>query len=105
MTSCLIYYRSMIRCLRGNFCFLMVTLLLIIRSPGYAQSAPTVLTQGAVVIGQCSGHTSEPGCVPPNLFGPTGLTLCPTTQCPHFAHFIGSAQAVLNQTLSSAIAT
>jgi hypothetical protein len=31
--------------------------------------------------------------------------LYPNTQFPHFAHFIGSAQAVLNQTLSSAIAT
>src|SRR3974377_465343 len=67
------------------------------------QTAP--LTQGTVVIGQCAGHTSEPGCVLPNLFGPTGLTLYNNPVFPHYAHFTGSAQTTLNQTLSTAIAT
>jgi hypothetical protein len=63
------------------------------------------LTPGTVVTGQCYGHESEPGCVLPNLFGPEGLTLFNNPVFPHFAHFIGSAQDTLNQTLSSAIAT
>ena len=63
------------------------------------------LTTGTVVTGQCLGHESQPGCVLPNLFGPQGLTLFPSAQFPHYAHFIGSAQTTLNQTLSSAIAT
>jgi hypothetical protein len=41
----------------------------------------------------------------PNLFGPTGLSLYANPVVPHYAHFIGSAQTTLNQTLSSAIAT
>jgi Putative MetA-pathway of phenol degradation len=58
-----------------------------------------------VVTGQCQGHESEPGCVLPNLFGSQGLTLANNPVFPHYAHFIGSAQETLNQTLSSAIAT
>jgi hypothetical protein len=58
-----------------------------------------------VVIGQCAGHTNEPACVLPNLFGPAGITLFPSPQFPHYAHFIGSAQTIMNQTLSSAIGT
>ncbi len=65
----------------------------------------TPLTQGTVVTGQCNGRTKEPSCVLPNLFGPTGLTLFSGGAFPHYAHFIGSAQTTLNQTLSSAIAT
>jgi hypothetical protein len=65
----------------------------------------TPLTPTTVVTGQCQGHESEPGCVLPNLFGPTGLTLFNNPALPHFAHFVGSAQTTLNQTLSSAIAT
>jgi hypothetical protein len=41
----------------------------------------------------------------PVLFGNTGLTVFPNANFPHYAHFIGSAQTTLNQTLSSAIAT
>jgi hypothetical protein len=41
----------------------------------------------------------------PNLFGETGLSLYANPTVPHYAHFIGSAQTTLNQTLSSAIAT
>lgn len=63
------------------------------------------LVPGSVVTGQCQGHGGEPGCVLPNLFGPTGLTVYPNPVFPHYAHFIGSAQTTLNQTLSSAIAT
>ena len=62
------------------------------------------LTPGTVVTGQCDGH-SEPGCSLPNLFGRFGLTLFPNPGFPHYAHFIGSAQTTLNQTLSTAIAT
>jgi hypothetical protein len=72
-------------------------------SKSYAQSTP--LTEGTVVTGQCNGRGSEPGCVLPNLFGNTGLTLFRDPVTPHFAHFLGSAQETLNQTLSTAIAT
>lgn len=65
----------------------------------------TPLTQGTVVTGQCSGHAHEPGCVLPNLFGSGGLTLFNNPVFPHYAHFVGSAQTTLNQTLGSAIAT
>jgi hypothetical protein len=57
------------------------------------------------VTGQCQGHQTEPGCVLPNLFGPDGLTLFPSPTFPHYAHFIGSAQTTINQTVSTAIAT
>jgi hypothetical protein len=66
-----------------------------------AQAQP--YTQNSVITGQCSsGYAKDPGCVLPNVFGPNGLTL-PNTS--HFAHFSGSAVDVLNQTLSTAIAT
>ena len=53
------------------------------------------------------GHVNWPGCVLPNLFGPTGLTVYTNPNLPfqHHTHFIGAAQTTLNQTLSSAIAT
>lgn len=63
------------------------------------------LVPGSVVTGQCQSRTGEPACVLPNLFGPTGLTVYSNPVFPHYAHFIGSAQTTLNQTLSSAIAT
>jgi hypothetical protein len=67
--------------------------------------AQTPLVPGTIVTGQCQGHESDPGCVLPNLFGPQGLTLANNPIFPHYAHFIGSAQDTLNQTLSTAIAT
>jgi len=70
-----------------------------------AQGGPQPLVQGTVVTGQCWGHASEPGCVLPSLFGPGGLSLANTGRFPHYAHFIGSAQTTLNQTLGTAIAT
>jgi hypothetical protein len=70
-----------------------------------AQPTTVVLTPGTVVTGQCNGRGSEPGCVLPNLYGPTGLTLFNNPEFSHFAHFVGSAQTTLNQTLSTAIAT
>lgn len=63
------------------------------------------LVPGTVVTGQCQGHEGAPGCVLPNLFGSTGLSVFPSTVFPHYAHFIGSAQTTLNQTLGNAIAT
>ena len=63
------------------------------------------LVPGTVVTGQCQGRSGEPGCVLPNLFGPTGLTVFSNPVVPHYAHFVGAAQTTLNQTLSSAIAT
>ena len=63
------------------------------------------LVPGTMVTGQCHGHEGAPGCVLPNLFGATGLSVFPNPVVPHYAHFIGSAQTTLNQTLSSAIAT
>jgi len=84
--------------------FLLLTL--VTCSVGKSQSTlATVLSPGTVVIGQCAGHTNEPGCVLPNLFGPQGITLFPNPAFPHYAHFIGSAQTIMNQTLSSAIGT
>jgi hypothetical protein len=71
----------------------------------YGQSGPQPLTEGTIVTGQCNGHQSQPGCVLPNLFGATGLSLASNPVFPHYAHFIGSAQTTLNQTLGSAIAT
>jgi hypothetical protein len=66
----------------------------------------TLLGQGTVVTGTCHGHESDPGCVLPNLFGPSGLTLAvPAGGFSHYAHFVGAAQQTLNTTLSSAIAT
>jgi hypothetical protein len=69
------------------------------------QSPPQPLNPGTVVTGQCQGNESEPGCVLPNLFGTQGLSLFPISAFPHYAHFIGSAEATLNTTLSTAIAT
>src|SRR5215831_5720380 len=63
------------------------------------------LTPGTPVTGQCQGRESEPGCVLPNLFGPQGLSLFPSPVFPHYAHYIGTAQAAVNQTVSTAIAT
>ncbi len=71
----------------------------------FAQSGPQPLKLGDTVTGQCEGHANEPGCVLPNLFGPQGLTLFNNPAFTHFAHFVGSAQETLNQTLSTAIAT
>lgn len=80
----------------------MLTVFFTLTSLCFAQ---TPLTQGTVVTGQCFGHGSDPGCVLPNLFGPQGLTLFFNPVFPHYAHFTGSAQATLNQSLSTAIAT
>lgn len=88
-----------------NVPFTGFVFLAIASSVGYAQSGPTLLSPGTVVIGQCGGHTNEPGCVLPNLFGPQGITLYPNPSFPHYAHFLGSAQTTINQTLSSAIGT
>ncbi len=72
---------------------------------GFGQGGPQPLVQGTVVTGHCHGHESEPGCVLPSLFGPGGLSLANNGRFPHYAHFIGSAQTTLNQTLGTAIAT
>src|SRR5215472_760518 len=82
----------------------LLLLICLASSACFGQSAKP-LTPGTVVTGQCQGHEGEPGCVLRNLFGPTGVSLFPTPVFPHYAHFIGSAQTTLNQTLSSAIAT
>ena len=71
----------------------------------FGQSSFQPLAPGTVVIGQCAGHESAPGCVLPNLFGPGGLTLFSNPAFPHYAHFTGAAQSTINQTLSTAIAT
>jgi hypothetical protein len=76
----------------------------LVSSACFAQG-PQPLVPGTVVTGQCQGHAGEPGCALPNLFGSTGLTVFPSSAFPHYAHFIGSAQTTLNQTLSTAIAT
>jgi len=71
----------------------------------FAQSSTEILVPGTIVTGQCHGRESQPGCVLPNLFGPTGLTLNNNPVFSHFAHYVGPAQTTLNQTLSTAIAT
>jgi hypothetical protein len=77
---------------------------LMMGAPLFGQTT-SILSPGTVVIGQCQGHTSEPGCVLPNLFGSGGLTLFNNPNFSHYAHFIGSSQSILNQTVSTAIAT
>ena len=83
---------------------LIFLIFLSVNSVAHGQSQPQLLKQGDPVTGQCLGKT-EPGCVLPNLFGPGGLTLASNPNFPHFAHFIGSAQETMNQTVGSAIAT
>jgi hypothetical protein len=84
----------------------VVIVLLLASSPAlFSQGSPERLTPTTVITGACSGHESEPGCVLPNLFGSNGLTLYNNPTFPHFAHFVGSSQATLNQTVSTAIAT
>jgi hypothetical protein len=75
-------------------------------SLAFAQTVTGALNQNSVVIGQCEHHEKDPGCVVPNLFGKTGLTLLPPPNAPvHFAHFIGQAQQTLTTTINTAIAT
>src|SRR5215831_8384006 len=83
--------------------FLMLCLCLAVTPLAFGQFQP--LTPGTAVTGQCQGHENEPGCVLPNLFGPQGLSLFPSAAFTHYAHFIGTAETTLNQTLSTAIAT
>ena len=84
---------------------LHVPTMLLLTIGASASFGQTLLTQGTVVTGQCSGHESQPGCVLPNLFGSGGLTLASSPVFPHYAHFVGAAQTTLNTTLSTAIAT
>jgi hypothetical protein len=92
--------------LTGNRVLSSTCLLLLAASARlFAQGAAQPLVNGTVVTGQCQGHQSQPGCVLPNLFGSTGLTLFNSPAFSHYAHFIGSAQTTLNQTVSTAIAT
>jgi hypothetical protein len=79
--------------------------LLLTASICFGQGSVQPLVPGTVVLGQCAGHTSEPGCVLPNLFGAGGLTVYNNPVFPHYAHFIGVAQTTINQTLSTSIAT
>ncbi len=90
---------------KGSICkgFIQIVLLLTVNGLAFGQG--TILGPGVSVTGQCSGHGSQPGCVLPTLFGENGLTLFNNPVFPHYAHFVGSAQTTLNQTLSTAIAT
>jgi hypothetical protein len=90
---------------RGCYWIAVFCLFLGTTSTVFGQGGPQKLVQGTVVTGHCHGHESEPGCVLPSLFGPGGLSLYPKGSFPHYAHFIGSAQTTLNQTLGTAIAT
>ena len=71
-------------------------LLLLIPASGIGQGGAITIQPGVVVIGQCNGYESQPGCVIPSLFGSGGLTLANNPAFPHFAHFVGSAQNTLN---------
>ena len=90
---------------RGLYSLVTFSLFLSTAPGVFGQAGPQPLVQGTVVTGHCQGHESEPGCVLPNLFGPGGLSLANNGRFPHYAHFIGSAQTTLNQTLGTAIAT
>lgn len=91
---------------RSVACVALAVLILISASlQCLAQSGSTVLVPGTIVTGQCYGRASQPACVIPNLYGPGGLTLFNNPAFSHFAHFIGSTQTTLNQTLSTSIAT
>ena len=46
--------------------------------PACFGQGPQPLVPGTVVTGQCHGREGAPGCVLPNLFGPTGLTVFAT---------------------------
>lgn len=83
----------------------MFLILLSAGRSGLAQGTTEILNPGTVVTGQCYGKGSQPACVLPNLYGANGLTLYNNPVFTHYAHFVGSAQATLNQTLSTAIAT
>jgi hypothetical protein len=97
---------AQIRCLDLLFGALKIALVCAAAAlVGLPCSAQTTLGPGTVITGQCSGHEKEPGCVLPNLFGSGGLTLQPNPFFSHYAHYVGSAQTTLNQTLSTAIAT
>jgi Putative MetA-pathway of phenol degradation len=99
--------RSFLNAYRTRLLMLLFVLAASLSAFGQSQpqSTPQPLNPGTVVTGQCQGNESEPGCVLPNLFGAQGLSLFPISAFPHYAHFIGSAETTLNQTLSSAIAT
>jgi hypothetical protein len=71
-------------------------LLLLAGAMSFAQTS----TQTA--LGRCSGHTTDPGCVIPSLYGPAGFEL-PNSF--HAAHFQTNVQQSFNSALSSAIAT
>ena len=84
---------------------LALTILISASLQCFAQGTTEVLVPGTIVTGLCHGQETQPGCVLPNLFGPTGLTLNNNPGFTHFAHYVGQAQTTLNQTLSTAIAT
>src|SRR5215813_964105 len=90
------------RPITGAFALLIF---LVVGTVCYGQSTTSPLSPGDTVTGKCLNKETEPGCVLPNLFGPQGLSLYPVSSFPHYAHFIGSAQTIINQTVSSAIAT
>jgi hypothetical protein len=84
---------------------LIFLIFLSVSSVAHGQSQPPKpLNPGDSVTGLCQGQTT-PGCVLPNLFGSGGLTLANNPAFPHFAHFAGSAQTTMNQTVGTAIAT
>lgn len=83
----------------------MIRVALLLATGSLCFGQATILGPGVSVLGQCAGHGSQPGCVLPNLFGSNGLTLFNNPVFPHYAHFTGSAQTTLNQSLSTAIAT
>ena len=101
MTNATISRQPATRSFAGSACLLYTFFTV---SMCFGQVA-TPLLPGTIVTGQCQGHGGDPGCVLPNLFGSTGLTVYANPVVPHYAHFIGAAQTTLNQTLSTAIAT
>jgi hypothetical protein len=101
MTKATILRNSGVGSLAGKGCLLFTVFAV---STCFGQGA-TPLVPGTVVTGLCRGHEKEPGCVLPNLFGSTGLSVYANPVVPHYAHFLGAGQTTLNQTLSTAIAT
>lgn len=107
ITSFLLESRLMVRRMASRCTYVLIAATVLGGgcADALAQTTPQLLVQGSVVTGHCYGRGSEPGCVLPNLFGSGGLSLFNNPVFPHYAHFIGSAQTTLNQTLGTAIAT
>ena len=84
---------------------LLITVLTASSASFCTDTSLQLLVPGTIVTGQCQGHETEPGCVLPKSIRPHRSNPRQQLAFSHFAHFVGSAQTTLNQTVSTAIAT